>query len=461
MASMRERALAYLKGEMCEDERREFEEELTRSEDLRAALESGRELLDLLAAAGEEAVVNQVNQMIQEAIRARASDIHIVGLPDEVQISFRIDGRLQEWTRFDKELQRPFVDRCKVIAVMNVGERQIPQVGRVPVRYEGVSYDVRISTMPTTLGERVTMRLLNQNNALLGLDWLGLNEGQRAAIGRILDSQRGFVLVGGFTGHGKTTLLYAMLMAINGPGRPQRSIMTIEEPTKALPLPGASQTWVNRKAGLTFATGLRSMQSCDADVAYASELRNLETAEIALEMALKGQLVLTQLHVSSAIMTIQRLREMGLENFLLSYTLRGAVGVRLVRRVCRECQEEYMPAPDDLRKAGLSPAEDGPFRRGKGCAVCRNTGYQGRLGLFEVLEVDDVVRRGIMDRAPLDKIWSDAFGRRGGSLWDDARDKVRQGLTTVEEVVWALSDYPHPRNGVDADLRFREVLDLS
>jgi type IV pilus assembly protein PilB len=460
MTSYRERALSYLKGEMCDDERAEFEEELTRSEELRAALESSRELLDLLTAAGEEAVVNQVNQCIQEAIRARASDIHIVGQRDDVTISFRIDGHLLEWTRLDREQQQRIVDRWKMMGEMNVGERQLPQTGRVAVRYQGVNYDLRVNIAPTVLGERVTVRLLDQNNVFLGLDRLGLSETQQTTVQRILDSQRGFVLVGGFTGNGKTTLLYSMLTAINGPGRPQRNIMTIEDPVEYL-LPSASQTAVNRQAGMTFAAGIRCILRSDPDVAYVSELRNLESAELGIELALTGGLVLTQLHVSSAIMTLQRLREMGIENFLLAYTLQGAVGVRLVRRVCQECLEEYMPSPDNLRKAGLSPVEDGPFRRGKGCAACRNTGYLSRIGLFEVLEVNDVVRKAIMDRAPLDTIWAETFGRNGGSLWDDARDKVRQGLTTVEEVAWALSDYPHPRNSVDASLRVRSVLELS
>src|SRR5579871_1733172 len=282
MASARERALAYLKGELCDDGRAEFEEELTCSEELRTALEKSRELLDLLTAAGEEAVVNQVNQCIQEAIRGRASDIHIVGQRDDVVISFRIDGHLQEWTRLDKELQQRIVDRWKVMAEMNVGERQLPQDGRVAVRYQGVNYDLRVHIRPTVLGERVTARLLDQSNTLLGLDRLGLNEGQRALIQRILDNQRGYVLVCGFTGNGKSTLLYSMLAAINGQGRPPRNIMTIEDPVEYL-LPGASQTAVNRQAGMRFATGLRSILRSDPDVVYVSELRDLETAELGVE----------------------------------------------------------------------------------------------------------------------------------------------------------------------------------
>ncbi len=460
MASYREKAVAYLKGEMCDDERTEFEEELTRSEELREALENSRELLELLAAAGEEAIVAQVNQCIQEAIKSRASDIHFVGQRDHVAVSFRIDGHLQEWTHLAKEMQQSIVDRWKVMAEMNVAERQLPQDGRVPVRYQGVNYDLRVNVAPTVLGERVTARLLDQNNVLLGLDRLGLNELQRASIQRILDSQRGYVIVGGFTGNGKTTLLYSMLMAINGPSRPQRNILTIEDPVEYL-LPGVSQSAVNRQAGMRFANGLRTILRSDPDVVYVSELRDLESAELGVELALTGGLVLTQLHVSSALMTIQRLREMGIENFLIAYTLQGAIGVRLVRRVCRECVEEYMPTSEDLRKAGLSPVEDGPFRRGKGCAACRNTGYLGRIGLFEVVEVNEAVRKEIMERAPLDTIWYQTFGLNGGSLWDDARDKVRQGLTTVEEVAWALSDYPHPRNSVDAGLRARGVLELN
>lgn len=465
MTTYQEQALAYLKGEMNAEERAMFEETLAESEELQAELENSRALLDLLTAANEEAVVKQVHQCIQQAIQARASDIHLVGLraeeradergamqPDSVQISFRVDGYLQEWKRLRKAQQQAIVDRWKVMAEMNVAERRLPQDGRISVRYEGKHYELRVSVLPTATGERVTARIIDRNNVLIGLDRLGLSGVQQAAIRRMLDRTRGMVMVGGFEGNGKTTLLYSMLTAVNEAGRPARNLLTVEDPVEYL-LPGVSQTQVNRAAGLTWAAALRSIFRADPDVVYLAQMRSLECAELSVELALTGQLVLSQLHVSSALQVVQRLREMGIENFLIGYVLLGSVGVRLVRRVCPECVEEYLPASEQLDKSGLSPVEDGPFRHGAGCTACRGTGYSGRIGLFEVLETDESVLRMIIDRAPLDAIWQATFGRRGGSLWDDAREKIRQGLTTVEEANSALSDYPHPRNGVDAGLQ--------
>jgi type II secretory ATPase GspE/PulE/Tfp pilus assembly ATPase PilB-like protein len=349
------------------------------------------------------------------------------------------------------------VDRWKVMAEMNVAEQRVPQDGRISVRYEGNHYELRVNVLPTATGERVTARLINRSSVLIGLDRLGLSAAQQATIRRLLDRPRGLMMVGGFEAAGKTTLLYSMLTAINGPGRPARNIMTVEDPVEYL-LPGMSQTQVNRQAGMTFTVGLRGILRTDPDVVYLSQMRNLESAELCVEMALTGQLVLSQLHVTSALQVVQRLREMGIVNFLIGHILLGSVGVRLVRRICTNCVEEYAPSFSDLSKAGLSPVEDGPFRRGAGCEACRGTGYAGRIGLFEVLEADEAVRQMIIDEVPLPTIWYTTFGRNGGSLWDDARDKVRQGLTTLEEVNEALSDYPHPFNSVDAAWRAKVEL---
>ncbi len=217
--------------------------------------------------------------------------------------------------------------------------------------------------------------------------------------------------------------------------------MTVEDPVECA-LPGISQTSVNRNVGLTYPAALRAFLRSDADVVMLGGLRDLETLELAAEITITGRLLLSVLHVSSAIGVIQRLREIGLAPFLTAQALAGAVGQRLVRKVCSECVTEYEPSPDDLQKAGLSPIEDGPFRRGAGCAACGNTGFQGRVGLFEVLEVPDRLRPLIAENAPYETLWRETFGRTGGSLWDDARDKVRAGLTTVEEVTWTLFDYP-------------------
>lgn len=455
MASIQERALAYLRGEMDEGTRDTFEEELTRSEELRAELERSRELLEVLDAANEEATVRAVNACLQEAIKLRASDIHLLVSreesdpdgavsPERVEIWFRIDGRLQEWAHFPKERHLPMVNRWKVMSEMNIAEQRLPQDGRIAVRYEGKPYDVRVCVLPCVTGERITARILDRNNVLLGLDRLGLTPLQIAALKRIIDCPRGMALVGGFEGAGKTTLLYSLLSEVSRPPHPRRNCLSIEDPVEYL-LPGVTQARVHRGVGMTFEAGLRSILRSDPEVVYCSQMRSLECAELCVELALTSALVLSQLHVSSALMLVQRLREMGVVNFLIGYTLQGAIGVRLVRRVCPDCRIEYIPSQEELRKAGFSATEDGPFVKGAGCATCRNTGFLGRIGLFEVLELDQNVRRMIVEEVHLDTIWYETFGRSGGSLWDDARDKVRQGLTTVEEVTWALADYPHPR----------------
>lgn len=454
--SYQEQTLAYLKGEMNAAEKAAFEEALTTSEELRAELARSRELLDALAAASNEPVTRMVEAIIAQAIQRRASDLHIAPERNRVKVQARVDGHLQELMALPTHIGQAVADRWKVMTNLQISERRVPQDGRVPIRREGKEYDLFVSVMPTLYGERVTVRIIDKSTVFIGLDKLGLSSAQQESLNRLTMRSAGMVLTTGGTGSGKTTFLYSLLrhlQARDTQSKRARNIMTVEDPVEyALPL--ISQTAVHHEVGLTYGSALRAFLRCDADVVMVGALRDLETLELAAEITITGRLLLSVLPVSSAVGVIQRLREIGLAPFLTAQALAGAVGQRLVRRVCSECLAEYEPAPDDLQKAGLSPIEDGPFRRGAGCAACGHTGFQGRIGLFEVLEIPDRLRPLIAENAPYETLWRETFGRTGGSLWDDARDKVRAGLTTVEEVTWALFDYPRlaPESSIEPNL---------
>ena len=441
MASGQEQALAYLQGEMNGAEKRAFEEALTRSAELRAELERTRALLDAMEATSEPSIARMARAVLIEAVKRNASDMHIVPYRNETVVHLRIDGHLHELMNLPQEIGQAVVDRWKVMADMNLVERRVPQDGRLPVRHEGRDYDLRVSVLPTLYGERVTAHITNRSEALLGLDRLGLGPARIQAVRRLIGRPSGLVLAAGRSNSGRTTLLYSMLRDIRTGER--KNILTVEHPVE-MTLEGVSQTSVDKMAGLGFASALRALLRSDPDVVYCGELPGPETAQAATELAQRRCLVLSALNVSSALGVVQRLRDMGTESFQIAETLAGAIGQRLVRKVCPACVAEYDPAPEELQRAGLSLLEDGPFRRGAGCAACNDTGFRGHVALFEVLEVDHALRRLVAEGAPLETLWRESFGRTGGSLWDDARQKVRDGLTTVEEVHWALFDYPQP-----------------
>jgi type II secretory ATPase GspE/PulE/Tfp pilus assembly ATPase PilB-like protein len=447
MESYQEQVLAFLKGELSEEEKKSFEESLARSSELRVELERSRELLDLMEAASEKATVHRVDQQIQQAIERGASDIHVIpGLHDGT-VFLRIDGALQVLERIPKEQFPPVVDRWKVMADCSLTERQLPQEGRVAIASEGKEYDLRVTVMPTVLGERVTVRILFKADNVPDLARLGFEGAQREALRRVTWQPSGFVAVTGPHGSGKTTTLYAILQDLLAPERPRGNIMTVEEPVEYV-LDGISQTRVNRRIGLTYAAALRAVLHSDLDVVMIADLSDRETAELAFELAATGHLVLTQLTAKSSLGAIARLRELGVDSFLIAQTLAGAISQRLMRRICRECQAEYEPPAASLQRLGLTAA-DGPFRRGTGCPACENRGYRGRLAVYEILEVDEPLRQLIADDAPVEALWQATFGPKGGSLWDDAREKVRLGLTTVEEALRVLFDHPRFDRGAD------------
>jgi type II secretory ATPase GspE/PulE/Tfp pilus assembly ATPase PilB-like protein len=442
MESYQEQVLAFLKGELSDEEKKAFEESLARSTELRAELERSRELLDLMEAASEKATIHRVNQQIRQALERGASDIHVIPSLHDGVVFLRIDGALEKLADIPKEQYLATVDRWKRMATCSLTERQLPQEGRIAIHSECLNkdFDLRVMIMPTVLGERVTVRIMGEAGEVPELEKLGFTSRQLEAVRRVARRPSGFVAVSGPAGSGKTTTLYSILRDLQAPGRERANIMTVEEPVEYI-LDGVSQTRVNRHLGLTYATALRAVFKSDLDVVLVDDLPDRETAELALEMAATGHLVLSQLMARGAVDTIRRLREIGVDSFLIAQTFAGALSQRLMRRVCPDCVEEYAPAPVSLSRLGLTAA-DGPFRRGTGCDTCRQTGYKRRIAVYEILEVDDELRQLIAEDAPMEKLWQATFGRSNNSLWEDARDKVRQGVTTVEEAIRVLFDYP-------------------
>jgi len=379
-------------------------------------------------------VVKLANALMMRAIQMRASDIHIEPHQRKVRVRFRIDGLLQEVMVVPKDLQHPLISRIKIIATLDIAERRIPQDGRCTLITGQGQYDFRVSTFPSVFGENVVIRILDKSSATMDLNKLGLTDDMMGRLQARLVEPQGLIIVNGPTGSGKTTTLYASLHFIN---KIFRNIITIEDPVE-YQLDGIVQGNVNARAGVTFATGLRSILRQDPDVILIGEIRDGETASIAVESALTGHLVLSSLHANDSAGAITRLVDMGIEPFLLSSSLTCSVAQRLVRTVCPKCQEVYEPAPEALELLGLSP--DHVYKKGKGCDNCAKTGYRGRLGVYEILEVNSEIRRMIVAGKHSDEIRHAAEDAGMMSLRHEARAKVLAGLTTVEEVLRVTSD---------------------
>ena len=387
---------------------------------------------DLLEMAKEASVIQLVNEIIIEAVSERASDIHIEPYEHQMSIRYRIDGVLQEASvpmqmhRF----QAAIISRIKILANLNIAERRIPQDGRIKFQVGGRQVDVRVSVIPMLFGEGVVMRLLDKANVLFTLPQLGMDEATFALFEGLISRPHGILLVTGPTGAGKTTTLYAALNAIVGPGL---KVLTVEDPVE-YHLQGVNQIPVNHQVGMTFEKGLRAILRHDPDVVMIGEIRDLETARAATQAAMTGHLVLSTLHTNDAASAPMRLMEMGVEPFLVSSTMIGAMAQRLVRRICAKCQERYVPEPGTLpRDLRLDPGEQ--LVRGTGCQRCRNTGYRGRTGLYELMVMNEAIAERILERAPSPRIV--AAAREGGLrlLREDGWLKVRAGFTTPDEVV--------------------------
>ena len=394
--------------------------------------EGGEPDLEALQGLVEEApIVKLVNLLITEAVKAGASDIHIE--PDELLLGtrYRVDGVLYEVTSPPKDLQSAIISRIKILSGMNIAERRIPQDGRFQLKIENRQIDCRVSTIPTVYGENVVIRLLDLNSILLGLSDLGFSRDMLNVYEKLIRKPYGIILVTGPTGSGKTTTLYSSLSTINSP---EKNIVTIEDPIEYR-LKLVRQMQINTKAGLTFANGLRSILRQDPDIIMVGEIRDLDTAEIAIQAALTGHLVLSTLHTNDAPGAIARLVDMGVEPFLVSSSVSAVIAQRLVRVICKYCREDYAPSAKLSEEMGLSSSKQVKFYRGKGCDKCLHTGYKGRVGIFELMLPNDEIRALTVAKSSSTDIRKAAIRNKMKTMQEDGIDKVKAGITTLEEVL--------------------------
>jgi general secretion pathway protein E len=412
---------------------------LDASEDLDAlADEISHEPEDLLDAADDAPIIRLVNSLLQHAVKERASDIHLEPFEREIRVRFRIDDILYEPVRpLPRSLMAPVVSRIKIMGGLNIAEKRLPQDGRIRLKIAGRDYDVRLSTLPVAHGERVVMRLLPRTTEMLNLENLGFDADHLATWQRLIARPNGIVLVTGPTGSGKTTTLYGALSRIN---TLDVNIITVEDPVE-IQLPGIGQIEVNPKIGLTFASGLRSILRQDPDVVLVGEIRDLETAEIAIQASLTGHLVFSTLHTNDAPSAITRLVDMGVERFLVASSLVAVLAQRLVRVLCTACRERYEPTVEELAELGLRTPREGltVFRPGS-CPSCNHTGYHGRLGIFELMLVDDPIRELIAQNVDAKRIKRQAVAGGMRTLRVDGARKVLRGLTSIAEVLRATEE---------------------
>ncbi|MEW6185620.1 MAG: ATPase, T2SS/T4P/T4SS family [Thermodesulfobacteriota bacterium] len=389
------------------------------------------------AEAGEDIVIDEgpisqlVNLIISEAIKERCSDIHLE--PDEraLRIRYRIDGILKETSSLAAKFIAPVISRIKIMSKLDISEKRFPQDGRFKFSVDNKMIDTRVSTFPTIYGENVVMRILDQSSILLGLEDLGFLPRDMEKVRHLIRKPYGFLLVTGPTGSGKTTTLYAILNTINSP---EKHLVTLEDPVEYR-LDMIRQCQINVKAGLTFAVGLRSILRQDPDGIMVGEIRDFETAEIAVQSALTGHFVLSTLHTNDAPSSLVRLTDMGVDPFMISSSVEGVLAQRLVRVICPRCKEPYTAGADELRELGMSGSEEIILHRGKGCSACKGSGYKGRLGIFEVLIVDREIKEMILNRTGHKEI--EAYAREKQqmkSLREDGMAKVLNGTTTVDEL---------------------------
>ena len=407
-------------------------DEMVSAEEVEVFGDAARENEDLLEMAQEASVIKLVNEIFLEALNERASDIHLEPYENHLVVRYRIDGVLHVASMPPQieRFQAAILSRIKILAHLNIAEKRLPQDGRIKFQVGNRQIDVRVSVIPMLFGEGIVMRLLETSTVLYTLPELGMAEDTFGVFRKIIARPHGILLVTGPTGCGKTTTLYAALQAMVSP---ELKLVTIEDPVE-YHLEGVNQIQVSTKTGLTFARGLRAVLRHDPDSVMIGEIRDLETAEAAIQASLTGHLVLSTLHTNDASSAATRLLDMGVEPFLVTSTLAGAMAQRLVRTICQHCKEEYEPdvesLPPDFK---LEPGQN--LWRGAGCRKCRDTGFRGRTGLFELLVADDPIREKIMDRASSGTIMSVAVARGLRLLREDGWMKVRAGITTPEEVM--------------------------
>ena len=390
------------------------------------------EIGDLLDDTSDSPVIRLVNLMFSQAVRDNASDIHIEPYQNSLKIRQRLDGILHDMLSPPKHVQSALISRVKIMAKLNIAEKRLPQDGRIELKIANKEIDIRVSTLPTAFGERVVLRLLRKSTVMISLRDLGMPQDRFTPFEREIKAPNGIVLVTGPTGSGKTTTLYAALSSINNS---DINIITIEDPIEYR-ISGIGQVQVNPKIDLTFASGLRSIVRQDPDVILVGEIRDSETAEIAIQSALTGHLVFSTLHTNDSAGAITRLRDMGIEQFLIASSVNAILAQRLVRIICPHCKEEYTPEPEMLQRIGLSKEECHGQKayRGKGCAKCFHTGYKGRCGIFELLLMTQDMKALVLKTSDANQIKKQAIENGMISLQKDGAMKVQQGITTIEEV---------------------------
>jgi len=390
---------------------------------------------DVLDVANKAPIIKLVNTILFQALKLRASDVHFHPYQDRMQVRFRIDGILYDMDPIPRKVQEAIVSRIKVMGKMDIAERRLPQDGRATIRLGDGEVDVRVSSVPTTTGERIVLRLLDKTAKVYSLDEIGLAPRNLEIIREYLNYSHGIILVAGPTGSGKTTTLYAAMSEVD---TTQKNVLTIEDPVE-YSLAGVSQVQVNTKKGLTFAAGLRSFLRQDPDVMMVGEIRDLETAEVAIRAALTGHLVFSTVHTNDAPSTITRMVDQGVEPYLVSSSLVLVIAQRLVRTICRHCHT-HIPMTDEwaakLKKVGINPASmNGRVAVGRGCEECFQSGYSGRTAIYEFLPVDEVLRTQIMDGVTASVMKRTAVERGMVTLREDGRIKIMAGQTTADEVL--------------------------
>jgi len=391
-----------------------------------------QEPVDLLEVTDEAPIIRLVNSTMFQAVKDRASDIHIEPFERDLEIRYRIDGIMYKILSPPKRFQSSIISRIKIMAGLNIAEKRLPQDGRIGIKIAGRDIDIRVSVIPTAHGERVVLRLLDKSTSLLNLEDIGLTIEDQQTMFHLIELSHGIVLVTGPTGSGKTTTLYAALNRINSP---DKNIITIEDPIE-YQLKGIGQMQVNPKINLTFANGLRSILRQDPDVIMVGEIRDAETAEIAIHASLTGHLVFSTLHTNDTAGAITRLIDMGIEPFLVASSVVAILAQRLVRLLCPDCRQTYSPTPQELAKLGLKSGAGKPtFYRAVGCGSCKRTGYHGRTGIYEILLIDDEVRQMVLGKIDSNRVKNRAIEKGMRTLRDDGARKVMEGITTMEEVL--------------------------
>ncbi|WP_396022451.1 GspE/PulE family protein [Clostridium estertheticum] len=403
-------------------------DDLSKAQGTKGDTEDNKAQLDDIKSAP---AVRLVDFIISDAIKLKASDIHIEPFESYIKIRYRIDGTLKEISKYNKDIFSAFITRIKILAELNIAEKRIPQDGRILTIVDNKKVDLRVSTLPTIHGEKVVIRVLDRGNFLVGKEKLGMNEDDLEKVARILKNPYGIILVTGPTGSGKSTTLYTLLSELNDNSK---NIITVEDPVEYV-VDGINQVNVNPKAGLTFASGLRSILRQDPDVVMIGEIRDNETAEIATRASITGHIVLSTIHTNDAPSAIVRLIDMDIQPYLVASAIAGIISQRLVKKICPMCSEVFIASDFEKEILNIHSVEDLLIHKGKGCGHCNNTGYSGRIGVYEIMEVTRTHREYIMRNASVDEIRDISIEKGMKTLKTSCTDLVLKGMTTVEELV--------------------------